>query len=69
MTNQPYDPKITETMQTLAELIALKPQSEWTAWVMFLLAELKTVVPAAGYASLLAQLQEETARQLAELAG
>lgn len=69
MTNQPYDPKITETMQTVAELIALKPRSEWTAWVIFLLDELKTVVPADGYADLLAQLQEEIARQLAELVG
>jgi hypothetical protein len=68
MTHQLYDPKITETLQTVAELIALKPQSEWPAWLMFLLAELKTVVPAGSYADLLAQLQDEIARQLAELA-
>jgi hypothetical protein len=68
MTNQPYDAKITETMQTVAELIALKPKSEWTPWVLFLLSELKTTLPAQGYADLLAQLQEAIAGQLAQLA-
>lgn len=68
MTNQPYDPKITETMQTVAELIVLKPKSEWTPWVLFLLNELQAILPAQGYADLLAQLQEVIASQLAELA-
>ena len=30
MTNQPYDSKITEMLQTVAELITLKPKGEWT---------------------------------------
>ena len=68
MTNQPYDAKITETMQTVAELIVLKPKNEWMPWMQFLLNELKSVMPSQGYADLLAQIQEETARQLAELA-
>jgi hypothetical protein len=68
MTNPPYDPKITETMQTVAELIALKPKSEWTPWLLFLLAELQAILPAQGYADLLAQLQEAIAGQLAEMA-
>lgn len=68
MTNQPYDPTITETLQTVAELIAIKPKNEWMPWMQFLLSELKSVMPSHGYADLLAQLQEETARQLAELA-
>jgi hypothetical protein len=68
MTNQPYDPKITETLQTVAELIALKPKSEWTPWLLFLLAEMQSILPAQGYADLLAQLQEALASQLAELA-
>jgi hypothetical protein len=68
MTNQPYDAKITETMQTVAELIALKPKSEWTPWVLFLLSELKTALPAQGYADMLAQLQDAIAGQLAQLA-
>jgi hypothetical protein len=68
MTNQPYDPRVTETMQTVAELIALKPKSEWAPWLLFLLDELQSVLPAQGYADLLAQLQEAIAGQLAELA-
>lgn len=67
-TDKPYDHTITETLQTVAELIALKPKGEWTAWLLFLLAELKSVLPAQGYTDLLAQLQEEIAGQLAELA-
>jgi hypothetical protein len=55
-------------MQTVAELIALKPKSEWAPWVLFLLDELQAVMPAQGYADLLAQLQEAIAGQLAELA-
>jgi hypothetical protein len=68
MTNQPYDAKITETMQTVAELIALKPKSEWTPWVLFLLSELQAILPAQSYADMLAQLQEAIAGQLAQLA-
>lgn len=68
MTTNLYDPTITETLQTVAELIALKPKDQWAAWILFLLEELQGVMPAQGYASLLAQLQEEVARQLAELA-
>jgi hypothetical protein len=55
-------------MQTVAELIALKPKSEWTPWVLFLLSELKTTLPAQGYADMLAQLQDAIAGQLAQLA-
>ncbi len=68
MSNQPYDHTITEMLQTVAELIALKPANEWSGWVLFLLAEMKSVTPAQGYAGLLAQLQEAIAGQLAELA-
>jgi hypothetical protein len=68
MTNPPYDPKITETLQTVAELIALKPKSDWTPWLLFLLNELQAILPAQGYADLLAQLQEVIAGQLAGLA-
>ncbi len=68
MSNIPYDPKITETLQTVAELITLKPETEWSAWVLFLLTEMKSVLPAQSYADLLAQLQEAIAGQLSELA-
>lgn len=68
MTTTLYDPTITETLQTVAELIALKPKDEWAVWIQFLLNEMRAMVPAQGYAGLLAQLQEELARQLAELA-
>lgn len=68
MTSQPYDPTITEMLQTVAELIALKPKDQWIAWLQFLLTELESVLPAQGYADLLVQLQEAAARQLAELA-
>lgn len=68
MNSKPYDHTITETLQTVAELIALKPKSEWAPWLLFLLSEIESVVPAAGYADLLAQLQEAIAGQLAELA-
>jgi len=68
MTNPPYDHTITEMLQTAAELITLKPKSEWMPWVLFLLSEMKSVMPAASYADLLAQLQETIAGQLAELA-
>ncbi len=68
MSNLPYDPKITETLQTVAELIGLKPKDEWSAWVLFLLTEMKSVVPTQSYTDLLAQLQEAIAAQLSELA-
>lgn len=68
MTTKLYDPTITETLQTVAELIALKPKDEWASWILFLLNEMQAMTPAQGYAGLLAQLQEELARQLAELA-
>ncbi len=68
MTTQPYDSKITETLQTVAELITLKPKSEWTPRMLFLLSEMKSVLPPQSYADLLAQLQEAIASQLAELA-
>lgn len=68
MTSTPYDHTITESLQTVAELIALKPKQEWAAWVLFLLAEMKTILPEQGYTDLVAQVQEDLARQLAELA-
>ena len=68
MTTAPYDHTITEMLQTAAELITLKPKDEWPPWVMFLLSEMKSIMPAQGYADLLAQVQEAIAGQLAELA-
>jgi len=68
MTNQPYDSKITEMLQTVAELITLKPKGEWTPWMLFLLSEMKSILPPQSYTDLLAQLEEAIAGQLAELA-
>ncbi len=68
MPDKPYDAKITETLQTVAELIVLKPKSEWTPWLLFLLNELQAILPSQDYADLLAQLEEAIASQLAELA-
>lgn len=68
MTSQPYDHTITEMLQTAAELITLKPKSEWPSWVLFLLTEIKSITPVQSYADLLAQLQEGIAGQLAEIA-
>lgn len=68
MATPPYDPTITETLQTVAELIVLKPKEDWASWIAFLLNEMKSVMPAQAYAGMLAQLQEELARQLAEMA-
>jgi hypothetical protein len=68
MTNPPYDHTITEMLQTAAELITLKPKSEWMPGVQFRLSEMTSVMPAPSYAYLLAQRQETIAGQLAELA-
>ncbi len=68
MTNPPYDHTITEMLQTAAELVSLKPKSDWAPWALFFLTEMQSVLPAQGYADMLAQLQEAIAGQLAELA-
>lgn len=68
MATQPYDHTITEMLQTAAELVTLKPKGEWAPWVMFLLSEMKSIMPAQSYTDLLAQVQEAIAGQLAELA-
>jgi hypothetical protein len=65
MSNIPYDPTITEMLQTAAELIALKPGPEQSQWFLFMLSEIKSVVPKQKYLDLLVTLQEETSSQLA----
>lgn len=65
MSNVPYDPTITEMLQTVAELIALKPGPEQSLWLLFMLSEMKSVLPKQKYLDLLVTIQEETSNQLA----
>jgi hypothetical protein len=65
MSKTPYDPTITDMLQTAAELIALKPTQEHSQWLLFLLEELKSMLSKQGYVDLLIALQEETGSQLA----
>lgn len=65
MSNVPYDPTITEMLQTAAELIALKPVQEHPQWLFFMLSEMKSMLSKQGYVDLLIALQEEAGSQLA----
>jgi hypothetical protein len=65
MSNDPYDPTITEMLQTVAELIALKPAQEHSQWLIFMLGEMKSMLSRQGYVDLLIALQEEASSQLA----
>jgi hypothetical protein len=65
MSNVPYDPTITEMLQTATELIALKPAQEQAQWLFFMLGEMKSMLSPQRYQDLLIALQEEAGTQLA----
>ncbi len=65
MPTTPYDPTITEMLQTAAELIALKPAQEQSQWLFFMLGEMKSMLSPQRYQDLLIALQEEAGTQLA----
>lgn len=61
-----YDHTLTEMLQTASELIVIKPKEEQAQWVLFLLGEIKALLPKQGYQELAAAVQEDLAKQLAE---
>ena len=65
MATVPYDHNLTEMLQTAAELIGLKPDLEQGQWVLFLLSEMKSLLPAQVYELTLTSVQEEIVKQLA----
>ena len=64
MTQPPYDPTITENLQTSAALILNKPQEEWVPWVIFLLTELEGGLDAAEATELLQGVQSRVSGRL-----
>jgi hypothetical protein len=61
-----YDHTLTEMLQTAAELIVIKPKEEQGQWVLFLLGEIKSLLPKQDFQQFLAVVQEDVARQAAE---
>ena len=56
--SQLYDPDLTQWLQLSGEYIAkVRPAEERVDWVMFLLAEIKALLSADEYATLLNELQ------------
>lgn len=64
MTQPPYDPTITENLQTSAALILNKPRDEWVPWVIFLLTELESGLDIAEATGLLQDVQSRIADRL-----
>jgi hypothetical protein len=65
MATVPYDHTLTEMLQTAAELIVLKPKEEQVQWVLFLLSEMKALLPPERHTELLTAIYEDLGRQLA----
>ena len=64
MANPTYDPKLTNTLQTTAELIALKDREEQLQWLLFLFSELESFHGKTAFGGFLADLQERIASRL-----
>ncbi len=60
-----YDPELTQLLQKSGEYIGhIRPTDESSAWVLFLLDEVKAFLTPAEYKTLLEGLQEELSLRL-----
>jgi len=66
--SQLYDPDLTQWLQLSGEYIAqVRPAEERSEWVMFLLAEIKVLLPEDEYATLLKEVQGAIQSSLTEI--
>jgi len=63
MATVPYDHTITEMLQTVAELICLKPKEERVQWIVFFLKEIESMQSKAVNSTFFQALQENIANR------